>query len=260
MLHAQAKFLGSHHYESIYTDLTTNVRWNDQIYKADQLTWQVPISGRVFGTLFNFQGEYDALKNAMNQPPYEAPPKHPVLYIQPSNTRNSHLQPVPLPMNEDSFEVGAGLGVVIGKTATKLTKENAMEYIAGYTVVADYSIPHTSFYRPDIKNKVRDRSCVIGPWIIHKNDVTNHNNLSIKVSVNDVAKQENNTKNLIRSVTKLLAEITEFMTLAKGDLLLVGTPEDKPIVKNGDTVTVTIDQVGRLENSVTLNHEGGEAQ
>lgn len=256
MFKAKARFLGSNQLESIATDGQRKMNWNNQQLNHDEISWQAPVSGTVFGTLLNFHGEYEALKAEMNEPPYEAPPKHPVLYIKPVNTLNSHLRPVPLPENETTFEVGAGLGVVIGETATRLTEETALNYVAGYTVVADYSIPHTSFYRPDIKNKVRDLSCVIGPWIIDKNEVSNPDQLAITVDVNGKTVHENNTQNMIRSVATLLAEVTDFMTLQKGDLFIVGTPENKPQITAGDTVTITIDQVGRLENTVI---QGGDA-
>lgn len=258
MVKAKAKFLGSDRLEKIKTNLTEEIRWGNTQFNSRELAWQNPISGTVYGTLLNFAGEYEALKPKMSQPPYESPPKHPVLYIKPTNTMNSHLRSVPLPSDEPSFEVGAGLGVVVGQTATHLTKETALDYVAGYTVVADYSIPHINFYRPDIKNKVRDLSCVIGPWIIDKNEIQNPDELAIKVSVNDKVNQQNNTKNLLRSVRTLLADVTQFMTLMKGDVLLVGTPENKPKVCAGDKVTINIEQVGRLENTVTHESQGGK--
>lgn len=249
----KAKFVGTNQLEEIRVDFSDVIKWRGKTYKQTDRTWQSPISGTVYGTLLNFRGDYEIWKQDMHEEPYNNPPKHPILYIKPMNTITGHLQSVSLPKGEQVVQVGASLGIVIGQTATRLTKENALDYIEGYTVVNDISIPHQSIYRPNINNKARDRFCPVGPWIIPSKEVSNPDELSIRVSVNGEQIQENTTKNLIRSVSQLLAEVTEFMTLYQGDLLLVGVPEGAPHVRAGDTVNITIDQVGSLEN--TIIHE-----
>src|SRR5699024_3338592 len=150
----------------------------------------------------------------------------------------------------EQLEVGAALGVVIGKTATKVNESNALDYVSGYTIVNDVSIPHDNVNHPAIKEKARDDFCPISPWIVNKEDVENPNELSITVSVNDEKKQQNNTNNLIRSIEQLLADVTDFMTLHQGDVLLVGVPENSPTVKVDDLVQIDIENIGTLENRV----------
>lgn len=186
----------------------------------------------------------------MHKAPYKTPPKEPVLYIKPENTLAGHGAGVMAPEGVTELEMGASLGVVIGKTATQVKECEAMEYIKGYTVVNDVTIPHEHFYRPAVKEKCRDGFCPIGPWIVDRRDIADPDALNIRVYINGMLKQENNTKNLIRSVEKLIEDVTGFMTLYAGDTLLVGVPENAPLAKNNDSVEVEIESVGVLENTI----------
>lgn len=219
-------------------------------YELDTLPFDVPITGTLYGTLLNYQGAYEELKAQMKEEPYKEEPKAPILYIKPKNTFISNGKPIPLPEEETELEMGAALGIVIGKTAKKVKEEEALQYVLGYTVVNDVSIPHESFHRPAVKEKARDGFCPIGPWITLKESVLNPNDLEIKVSVNGEVVQQNSTKNLIRSVEKLIEDVTEFMTLYKGDVLLVGVPENAPLAKENDHVKIEIEGVGILENRI----------
>ncbi|MFZ3578421.1 fumarylacetoacetate hydrolase family protein [Virgibacillus sp. DJP39] len=249
MHQAKVKFSGSTQFDEIVVDFSDEIKWNGAAYNHQDIVWQPPVSGTIYGTLFNFQGQLDLMKDALHEKPYNAPPKKPIMYIKPGNTINSHNGPVAIPEGEKEVQVGAALGIVIGKTATNVTQDNVTDYISGYTIVNDVSIPHDSFYRPDIKNKVRDGFCPVGPWVIDRNAVDDPNNLSIRVHVNGEIVQENNTNNLVRSVSELVSEVTDFMTLYEGDVLMVGVPEKAPIVKHGDMVRIEIEGVGFLENT-----------
>ncbi|MFD2132523.1 fumarylacetoacetate hydrolase family protein [Pseudogracilibacillus auburnensis] len=229
-------------------------------YELDALPVDVPVNGTIYGTLLNYQGAFEVLEPAMKEAPYKNPPKAPVLYIKPKNTFISSGKPIPLPEQVEALEIGAALGIVIGKTATKVSEKDVQEYIAGYTVVNDVSIPHESVHRPAVKEKARDGFCPIGPWIVSRDSVDNANDLRITVSINGEVNQENTTKNLIRSVEKLIADVTDYMTLYKGDVLLVGVPENAPLAKANDLVTVEIEQIGKIENRVMSEQDviGGD--
>lgn len=248
MHQAKVKFAGSDQFDEINIDYSDELQWNDRVFHHQDVSWQSPVSGTIYGTLLNFQGQLDLMKDELQEKPYNAAPQKPILYIKPRNTVNSHNHAVAIPKGEDAVQVGAALGIVFGKTATNVPEENVLDYIAGYTVVNDVSIPHDSFYRPAIKNKVRDGFCPVGPWIIDRDTVKDPDDLIIRVHVNGELVQENNTKNLVRSVAKLVSEVTDFMTLDKGDMLLVGVPEHAPLVKKGDFVRIEISHVGFLEN------------
>ncbi|MGG0383482.1 fumarylacetoacetate hydrolase family protein [Priestia filamentosa] len=224
-------------------------------HKTKELVLDAPISSTIYGTLLNYKGALNSLGDAIHEAPYKEPPKAPIMYIKPANTVSGHCMPIPCPVDIDELEIGASLGIVIGKQATKVSMNEALNYVEGFTIVNDVSVPHESVYRPAIKQKARDGFCPVGPWIVEKCEVKNPDNLGIRVYINGELKQENTTSNLIRPIQKLIADVTEFMTLAKGDVLLVGIPENAPIAKKGDHVRIEIDQVGFLENQIVAEDE-----
>ncbi len=225
-----------------------------------ELSFDVPVSGTVYGAALNYKGTYQALEPHMYEEPYKAPPNAPVLFIKPLNTHVGSGSFIPIPEEVESVTVGAGLGIVIGRTATRVSKEEALDYVDGYTIVNDVSIPHKSMYRPAYKEKARDGFCPIGPWIVDKEGVGDPNEVSVRVYINDVLKQENHTSNLIRSTEELIEDVTEFMTLYEGDVLITGSPDMMPSAGRGDVVKIDIEGIGRLTNEVKDQREmaGGD--
>ena len=88
-----------------------------------------------------------------------------------------------------------------------------------------------------------------------RDEVDNPDDLTIRVFINDKLQQENSTSNLIRSVSRLLADVTEFMTLSPGDVLLVGVPEEAPQAEVGDKIRIEIAGIGSLENVIVDEKE-----
>lgn len=217
-----------------------------------------PVTGTIYGTLLNFQSELQELGNKVNEAPYQRPPKAPVLYIKPANTIIGTHAPIPFPKETAVLQSGAALGIVIGKKASKIKEEEAYQYIAGYTIVNDISIPHDSFYRPAVKEKARDGFCPIGPWVIEREAVPNPDTLTISVYVNGVLAQTSSTRELIRPISVLLTEVSQFMTLYEGDVLLAGTKENPPLLKEHDTVKIEIEHVGVLENPLIPEQEAAK--
>lgn len=228
---------------------------NGKKYRIDKFLWDAPVTGTVYGTLLNYTGALSALGQAINEAPYHGEPKAPILYIKPVNTLSGYGMPIPLPVNIPELEMGAALGVVIGRTATRVSEQQALEHVAGYTVVNDVSIPHSSVYRPAVSQKARDGFCPVGPWVIDRKAVGDVGGLDVRVYINGVLRQENNTRNLIRSVARLIADITAFMTLHAGDMLLVGVPEEAPLAKSGDRVRIEVEGIGSLENTIVPEEE-----
>lgn len=251
MSKAIVKFSSLLHPKEVVVDASSNTIFlNDKKFTTEQTSLDAPISGTVYGTILNYKGELEALGSAVNEAPYKQPPKAPVLYIKPINTIIGFQKPIPLPSDVSNLQIGAALGVVIGKNATNVSEKNALEYVAGYTIVNDVSVPHDSVYRPAISQKSRDGFCPVGPWVIERDAIADPNQLSIQVFINGELKQQNTTANLIRPVSQLISEITSFMTLYEGDILLVGVPENPPLAKEGDLVRIEIEGIGSLENKI----------
>jgi 5-oxopent-3-ene-1,2,5-tricarboxylate decarboxylase / 2-hydroxyhepta-2,4-diene-1,7-dioate isomerase len=206
------------------------------------------LSGRVYGTLMNHRSALQALGAAASAAPYKAPPQVPVLCIKPRNTLSG---PVVVPQDVGELEVGACLGVVIGRTACALAAETALDFVAGYLIVNDVSVPHSVYYRPSIRLKARDGFCPMGPRVVPRSAVPNPDSLQVSVFVDGELRQSASTSELVRPVARLLADITDFMTLSPGDVLAVGAAAPAPRVRAGQKVAIEIDGVGRLETSFT---------
>jgi 5-oxopent-3-ene-1,2,5-tricarboxylate decarboxylase/2-hydroxyhepta-2,4-diene-1,7-dioate isomerase len=207
------------------------------------------LSGRVYGTLLNHRSALAAVGDAAKKPPYTAPPKAPVLFIKPRNTLNINGALIVIPEDVTELEGGACLGVVIGRTACNVSTAEALDYVAGYLIVNDVSVPHDSFYRPSIRFKARDGFCPLGPSVVPREQIPDPDALTIRVYVDGILVQTATTADLIRPIRRLIADVTEFMTLSPGDVLAVGAAAPTVRVRSGQQMTIAIEGVGRLENS-----------
>ncbi|KMT54657.1 fumarylacetoacetate hydrolase family protein [Pseudomonas fildesensis] len=212
-------------------------------------------TGTLFGVALNYQGLVDQHLAQFHEAPYKQPPVKPVLFIKTPNTRNGHDQAVTYPAGVKHLQPGPALGVVIGKNASRVSEAQALDYVAGYTIINEFSLPEDSYYRPAVKAKCRDGFCAIGPELIPRDQVKNPHALSLKLLVNGELRQENSTANFVRSIPQLIAEISEFMTLYAGDVLITGTPEGRVDVLPGDHVEVQISGLGRLINHIVAEQE-----
>jgi len=208
------------------------------------------LSGVVYGTLMNHAPALAALGAAASEAPYKAPPQAPVLYIKPRNTLTVEGAAVEVPVGVPELEVGAALGLVIGQTACRLTRENALAHLAGYTVVNDLSVPHTHFYRPSVQLKAQDGFCPISQRVTAAKEVKDPNHLQVKVWVDGQLLQETSTDHRVRDVEQLLVDVTDFMTLQPGDVLMIGVSAGAPLVRAGQHIEIEIEQVGRLQNQL----------
>lgn len=209
-----------------------------------------PTLGTVYGSLLNHHDALAALGEQVHAAPYKAPPQAPILYIKPRNTVVGHHVTVVVPAGVAELEMGATLGIVIGRTACKVAAADALQFVAGYTVVNDISVPHASLYRPSMRFKCRDGFCPIGPAVVARALVPTPDALAITVAVDGEVVQRSSTAGLIRPVAQLMADVTEFMTLYPGDVLMVGVAAGAPRARAGQRVTITVQHVGELENTL----------
>ncbi|CAB3675619.1 fumarylacetoacetate hydrolase family protein [Paraburkholderia rhynchosiae] len=226
---------------------------------ARGIACRAPVRGAVYGTLLNDRAALDALGDAMHAAPYKSPPKAPVLYLKPRNTLAGHRAKVVIPDDTLGAEVGASLGIVIGRTATRVSADHAFDYIAGYTLVADLSVPHASVYRPSVRFRARDGFCVVGPAVVAARHVANPDELAIKVSLNGADAFAASTASSVRNVARLLADVTDFMTLSPGDVITLGVPHGSPVAHIGDEATLAIGALPPLRVSfIGATEQDGE--
>ncbi|WP_144148737.1 fumarylacetoacetate hydrolase family protein [Paraburkholderia sp. BCC1884] len=227
---------------------------------SNRMACRAPVQGAVYGTLLNDRATLASLGDALHAAPYKAPPKAPILYLKPRNTLAGHRARVVVPDNESGVEVGASLGIVIGRTATRVTAERALEYVAGYTLVADLSVPHASVYRPSVRFRARDGFCVIGPAVVAAHHVGAPDDLAIEVWLNGTRCFTANTAASVRNVAQLLADVTDFMTLSAGDVITLGVPHGSPLAHVGDTATLKIGAMPPLTVSFVAANDGAATQ
>ncbi|HNY45634.1 MAG TPA: fumarylacetoacetate hydrolase family protein [Casimicrobium sp.] len=216
----------------------------------DAAPWR--LSGVVYGTLLSDRAAMAAIGEAANQPPYKAAPKAPVLYVKPRNTLANSESTVAVPGDAGEFEIGASLGLVFGRTACRVSEADAIAHLAGYTLVADLSVPHDSFYRPSVRFKARDGSCVFGPRVVACNQIASPDTLTLRVSVDGQVVHRASNAGMQRSVARLIAEVTDFMTLRAGDVLLLGVAAGAPHVRAGQRFAIESDasELGQIEGAL----------
>jgi 5-oxopent-3-ene-1,2,5-tricarboxylate decarboxylase/2-hydroxyhepta-2,4-diene-1,7-dioate isomerase len=188
--------------------------------------------GTVYGTLLNFRREVDAWQDRAQQPPYKAAPQAPVLYVKTANTWTTHGQPIAVPASVPQVEIGATAGLVMGAANT----------VAQVVLMNDLSVPHASFFRPPVKFKCLDGFLGIGAQAMPLASVADLAALRLTVKVNGVVVQEVDFAQLVRSPSQLVADVSAFMTLRAGDVLMVGCdvlPSGvRPLAAVGDRIDI----------------------
>ena len=147
------------------------------------------------------------------------------------------------------------LAVVIGRTARRVPRDDAYDFIAGYTVANDYAIRDylENYYRPNLRVKNREGTTPIGPWLVDAYAVPDPMNLKLTTRVNGNTTQEGSTRGMIFDVPFLVEYLSMFMTLEAGDVILTGTPEGLVDTPVGAVVETEIEGIGTLINTIAAD-------
>lgn len=186
-------------------------------------------------------------------------PKHPLVFTKAATSVNGPYADV-LDHSDitDKLDYEAELAIVIGKKGSKISKENAMDYVFGYTILNDITARdlqkrHGQYFL----GKSLDTACPIGPFIAYKSIVNNPHNLKIETRVNGEIRQSANTNLFIFDIPTIIEAISKAITLEPGDIIATGTPAGvgmamKPprYLKAGDIVEVEVEGLGRLRNRI----------
>lgn len=210
-------------------------------------------AGTVYGTLLNFRDEVAALSAQMTQPPYQAPPQAPVLFVKTANTWSASGAAVPVPARVPQVEVGATIALVIGFSPVSasfkplaLVKHTsyATNIVANYILMNDFSVPHASFFRPPVKFKCLDGFLGVGSQRVPADQVADPAHLKLEVRINDELRQTVDFSRMVRSAAQLLADVSEFMTLREGDVLMLGCDclpgGGRPLARVGDRIDISV--------------------
>ena len=207
--------------------------------------WLPPAHTAIYGLALNFADHARELN-------FAELPEEPIPFIKNPSSVVGHLTPVVRPAGVKYMHYEGELGVVIGRKARRVQRDEAMAYVSGYTVCNDFTVRDFvgNFYRPPIKAKGFDTFGPVGPWIVDAADVPNPHELSIQTRVNGELRQNGNTRDLIFGIPALIEWFSQFMTLAPGTIISTGTPHGLSDVKPGDTVEVSVEGIGSLVNPI----------
>lgn len=177
----------------------------------------------VYGTLLNFRRERELLGDRMAASPYNAPPRSPVLYIKPANTWTANGRSIVLPAGADAVWVGATVALLIGPAAADAGAAPAtLERVAGYVLLNDLSLPQPNLFRPPVKYNCADGLLGIGPGVLAASANVDARDFRLEVRIDGELRQTVEFSGLVRDPARLIEDVSEFMTLREGDLLMLG--------------------------------------
>lgn len=248
MKHARIRYQNQIHNVTVETN--NNVRLNDgRLLGEQEVEWLPPATGSMFALGLNYADHAAELS-------FKAPTE-PLAFIKSPGTYTGHNQVTWRPDNIAYMHYECELVAVIGKPARNVKREDAFDYLAGYTVCNDYAIRDylENYYRPNLRVKNRDATTPVGPWIVDVADVPNPAELKLRTWINGELKQEGTTADMIFDIPYLIEYFSSFMTLQPGDMIATGTPEGLADVVPGDEVVVEVEGVGRLVNRIISESE-----
>jgi 2-keto-4-pentenoate hydratase/2-oxohepta-3-ene-1,7-dioic acid hydratase in catechol pathway len=188
-----------------------------------------------------------------------AAPTQPILFTKATTTINAPYGNIvidPAVSTEIDWEVE--LGVIIGTSGKNIAEENAMAHVFGYTVLNDVTARdlqkrHVQYF----KGKSLDGSCPMGPWIVTADEIPDPHNLALRLKVNGVTKQEDNTSQMVFNIPQIIATLSLGMTLEPGDIIATGTPSGvgftrvpPEFLKPGDIMETEVEKIGVLRNHI----------
>ena len=186
-------------------------------------------------------------------------PKEPIIFMKALNCLQGPNDNVMLPRGSVKTDWEVELGIVIGKKTRYVTKENALDHVAGYVLVNDVSEREFQAERGPQwdKGKGCDTFGPVGPYLVTRDEIKDPQNLELWLDVNGKRMQTGNTKTMIFPVKEIISYVSEFMTLFAGDIITTGTPPGvgsgmKPQVflKAGDVMTLGISGLGEQRQKI----------
>lgn len=220
-----------------------------RVVKEDEVVWLAPFeAGTIIALGLNYADHVKELSKELTVTSKDEP----LAFLKGPSSIIGHRGQTRRPKDVTFMHYECELAVIIGKTAKNVKREDAMQYVAGYTVANDYAIRDylENYYRPNLRVKNRDGGTVLGPWFVDASDVPNPHALSLRTLVNGKETQKGNTADLISDIPELIVYLSSFMTLSPGDVILTGTPDGVVNVNVGDEVITEIDGIGRLVNTI----------
>jgi 5-oxopent-3-ene-1,2,5-tricarboxylate decarboxylase / 2-hydroxyhepta-2,4-diene-1,7-dioate isomerase len=217
-----------------------------EIAVGDVGRWLSPVTpGKIIATHLTYRSRAEEYRMARL-------PQTPSYFMKPPSSLSAHLEVVQRPPQCRFLNYEGEVAVVIGRQCRGVSIDDALDYVAGYTVANDWGVH--DFRHADrgsmLRVKGQDGFCPLGPVMVDAADV-DPEDLTLRTFVNDEQVQEGNTgTDLMFSFAYQIADLARLITLEPGDVLLTGTPANSRPVQPGDRVAVEVEGIGRLENEV----------
>ena len=270
---------------------------DDRVATKDDITYQTGIPIPLNIKDFLFEGWYDEVKDKISDAsfkeelkkfrllaPIPDPPKiicltfnypahakeqdlvspnEPVIFIKPRTTLCGTDSDIICPNFIKQLDYEIELAVIIGKTCKNVDESRSMDYIFGYMVFNDVSARDIQMRDKQFtRGKSFDTFAPCGPWITSADEVTDPQDLQLVTKINGQNRQDSSTKNMFIKIPSIISELSNVMTLEKGDIIVTGTPDgvamnnpSTPFLKNGDKIEMEIEKLGRIQNTVKfLDH------
>ena len=187
-------------------------------------------------------------------------------FIMPATAVTGPDKEIPWPVYSETIDYELELGVVIGRDSKHIEPQNALDYVAGYTIVNDVSARSVTFVKNRAKRpwdefydwlngKWADGFCPMGPYLLTADEIEDVQNLDMKLTVNGEIRQKANTSQMIYSVADTVSFLSHIMTLEPGDVIATGTPSGVAMatgnfLKAGDKIEASIEKLGTLTNTL----------
>jgi len=183
-------------------------------------------------------------------------PSEPLFFSKSPSTLIGHEKEIIIPAwLTDRVDHEAELAVIIGKECKNVTESEAMDYLAGYSILND--ITARTMQKNDIekgepwfRSKSIDTFCPLGPVLVPVDEITDPHDLKITLTVNGKTRQKATTRDMIFPIPRIIAEISRYMTLQPADIIATGTPAGVSPIEPGDVIEISIQDIGTLRNSV----------
>lgn len=244
---ARVAFAGAIHEATPHRD---GLRLADgRILREQEVVWLPPFEpGTIVALGLNYADHVQELAKELTIGQQDEP----LVFLKTPGSVVGHRGLVRRPKNVGFMHYECELAVVIGATARRVRRVDALRHVAGYTVCNDYAVRDylENWYRPNLRAKNRDGATVLGPWFVDAADIGDPQALGLRTLVNGRVTQSGTTAHMIRDVASLIEYLSAFMTLKAGDIILTGTPEGVTNVDVGDEVVCEIDGIGSLRNTM----------
>ncbi|MGN4241033.1 fumarylacetoacetate hydrolase family protein [Staphylococcus equorum] len=226
------------------------------IYKKEDVKIEAPIQnpGKMFCVGHNYEEHIKEMGRDL--------PENPVVFAKFDNTIVGPEDDIVHYPISDKLDYEAELAFVIGKEAKNVSEADALNYVAGYTIVNDVTYRDIQQRTLQwLQGKTVDGTAPMGPWIMTSDELQDPDGLELVLTLNGEEMQRSNTSNHVFTVQKLVAFLSGLATLKPGDIVLTGTPggvgsarDPQVFMKDGDVVKIEIDKIGALENKVVAEN------